>query len=92
MEHDGFDVGEGEWTWGKEGRGEQGRAGKGMAEQDIFLFVLKMKKMPVPGSVVVGVLVLNVFFTVLQVFWCGLLLKETKKMFVGGGEEDEKSE
>ena len=50
------------------------------------------KKLPVPRSVVVGVLVLNVFFTVLQVFWCGLLLKETKKMFIGGGEEDEKSE
>ena len=56
------------------------------------LHVLKMKKLPVPRSVVVGVLILNVFFTVLQIFWCGLLLKETKKMFIGGGEEDEKSE
>jgi hypothetical protein len=51
-----------------------------------------MKKLPVPRSVVVGVLVLNVFFTALQVVWCGLLLKEAKKMFLGGGEDDKKKD
>ena len=56
------------------------------------LHVLKMKKLPVPRSVVLGVLVLNVFFTALQVVWCGLLLKEAKKMFLGGGEDDKKKD
>ena len=60
------------------------------------LHVLKMKKLPVPRSVVVGVLVLNVFFTALQVVWCGLLLKEAKKMFFrrrrGRQEEGRKEE
>jgi hypothetical protein len=51
-----------------------------------------MKKLPVPRSVVLGVLVLNVFFTALQVVWCGLLLKEAKKMFLGGGEDDKKKD
>jgi hypothetical protein len=46
----------------------------------------------VPRSVVVGVLVLNVFFTALQVVWCGLLLKEAKKMFLGGEDEKKKDE
>ena len=52
------------------------------------LHVLKMKKLPVPRSVVVGVLVLNVFFTALQVV-CGIS-KEAKKMFLGGEDEKKK--
>ena len=55
------------------------------------MHVLKMKKLPVPRSVVVGVLVLNVFFTALQIVWCGLLFKEAKKMFLGG-EDGKKSD
>jgi len=55
------------------------------------LHVLKMKKLPVPRRVVAGVLVLNVFFTALQIVWCGLLFKEAKKMFLGG-EDGKKSD
>jgi len=50
------------------------------------LYVLNLETLPttnVPRFVIMSVLVLNIFFTVLQLVWCTMILKEARNMFFG---------